>query len=578
MSIKNTRGHRLHAVILAVTGLILPVAVTAPVLASASYSPNAQTRAQWQRAIVQLPGLAPGCYHASYPALTWHAVRCQVAPRWLMRPASAPRTPASAAPQLVGSGKDYSAKVSGTISEATGLFDDVSKGITETGQVDNSGPQRPNTYSLQLNSQFFSSPACAGSSHPSRCQGWQQFLYATDSNSIFMQYWLIGYGTRCPKGWFQAGTDCVVNSPAATYAGGHITAAELASTALSGTAVKGGNDQVALSSGSGQASLVVKSDRTVDLAQHWNTAEFGVFGDGGGAEANFGKNTTLDVQTSVVSTGYAAPACVKEGFTGETNNLKFTSTPRIGPQGSQAIVSAQTNGPATTASCATVGGPVKAALLDPRGGCRNYAPGWKDLSNHWKSYGTTPLAIDAKTFCDTSARPITYAALVADNPRVLVLSAPAGGHYQFTPGEIAAITRYVKAGHNLVGTYLTFESGSVVNTGLARLFGLAPSFSPSRSAVTPHYSVIDPVWPLFRKVPKPYDSAGYHFTQVPAGGTWGTSALDGATYVARTKGGLAAITSYLGAYQATYISSMPELSPGKADLQFLYNALTQDLK
>ena len=97
--------------------------------------------------------------------------------------------------------------------------------------------------------------------------------------------------------------------------------------------------------------------------------------------------------------------------------------------------------------------------------------------------------------------------------------------------------------------------------------------------MTPDYSVKDPVWPLFRKVPNPYDSQGYPFSQVPASGTWGPGALVKAKYVALTKGDVAAITCYTAdAYQAIYVSNMPEYTPGTADLQFLYNALTQPYK
>jgi hypothetical protein len=601
---EDSAGHRLYTkrrfAVLAVAALILVVAAITPALASVSRSgslpphrptsPSAiertgpaptggQTRPGWQREIAKLPALRPGCYHASYPLLQWHAVPCQVAPSWPMNPASLPQVTAPAAPKDVGNGTDYSAKVTGTISEATGLFDGVSRDITETGQVNHKGPQIANTFTLQMNSQFFSTPACSKSSDPGKCEGWQQFIYETDSNTVYMQYWLLNYAAKCPSGWYTYAKDCYRNSPASTYAGGRLTAADLASAALGAEAVPGGNDQVSLSSGSGQATLVAKPDSVLDLARKWDTAEFGVYGDGGGGEAKFGADTTLEAQTTLDSSGTAAPACVKEGFTGETNNLALTGTPKIGAQGSPTIVSAQTNGSATAASCAAIGGPVKAALLDPWGGCGTYAPGWNDLNSDWSSYGTTPLTIDTTTFCDTSSSPVTYSALVADDPRVLVLSDPAGGLHQLTAGEIAAIGEYVKAGHNLVGTYMTFDWGTADNAALADLFGLAPGFSSETSAVTPDYYVKDPVWPMFRKVPSPYDSAGYPYSQVPSSGTWGSSALQGAKYVAETTNDVAAITCYdTDAYQATFISNMPEYTPGPVDLQFLYNVLTQAYK
>ncbi len=72
---------------------------------------------------------------------------------------------------------------------------------------------------------------------------------------------------------------------------------------------------------------------------------------------------------------------------------------------------------------------------------------------------------------------------------------------------------------------------------------------------------------------------GTRYSQVPASGTWGPGALVKAKYVALTKGDVAAITCYItDTYQAIYVSNMPEYTPGTADLQFLYNALTQPYK
>ena len=76
-------------------------------------------------------------------------------------------------------------------------------------------------------------------------------------------------------------------------------------------------------------------------------------GDGGGSAADFGANTTLEAQTALTSTSSSAPSCVKEGFTGETNNLKLAATPALGSESSPTMASEQTNGTSGTASCAT---------------------------------------------------------------------------------------------------------------------------------------------------------------------------------------------------------------------------------
>jgi hypothetical protein len=333
------------------------VVVTALVGAGSAFGasrPKATTEASWERSIRQLHAPGAGCYHASYPTLQWHATRCQVAPKWPLLPGIATSSP------LVGNGNDYAAEVSGTISQATGSFPEVSPTkISETGQVGGRGSQVSNTFTLQLNTEFFSTPVCSGSSN-SKCQGWQQFVYETSSNVVFMQYWLLDWDTTCPSGWYtvkyQPHTFCFTNSPASSLTGSALTAADLATADLEGQATAGGNDQVSLSLGSGQATVAVNSDSMLDLSSQWNTTEFGVFGDGNGSEAKFGKKTTLEAQTSLVATSETAPTCVNQGFTAETNNLHLTTTPVIASQPSPTIVSEQTRKSARAESCVSAAG------------------------------------------------------------------------------------------------------------------------------------------------------------------------------------------------------------------------------
>jgi hypothetical protein len=321
--------------------------------ASAATQGSVKTKAQWQVAIAQVPEPGTGCYHASYPVLRWHAVKCVAAPKFPLAPAlpagSARRGPAT----TVGNGKDYSAKVSGRISKATGSFHNVSKNISEKGIDPGTGSTVPNAFSLQLNTEFISgSPACSGSGNPANCQAWQQFVYAYQSGTgfIFMQYWLINYNAACPSGWIPFSSDCYTNGSSSTVS--PLTAKQLATTKLSGSAVSGGNDKVTLSVGSGQATAVSNSDNKIHLAKFWNTTEWGVYGDGGGSAAIFGSNTTLEAQTALTATSSSAPSCVKEGFTAETNNLKLAKTPALGSEPSPTMASKQTNGTSGTASCA----------------------------------------------------------------------------------------------------------------------------------------------------------------------------------------------------------------------------------
>jgi hypothetical protein len=326
---------------LASAGAISLMLVGASTSAGAS---TVMTKPQWQAAIAQVPSPGSGCYNAAYPKLQWHAVKCVTARNWHF------------APSTVGNGVDYSAQVSGTISQATGIFRSVSSYVSEQGQVNATGSKIANAFSLQLNTEFFSgSPACSGSSDPADCVAWQQFVYAYDGcgtgvNCIFMQYWLIDYNATCPTGWFTYSTDCYTNSNAAGVS--TVTAKDLASINFYGKAVNGGKDSVSLSIGSGAATRVTGLDSVVDLAPNWNTTEWGVFGDAGGGEAYFGDDNTLSARTTLEGTSSAAPTCVEEGFTGETNNLTLASTPALSSKPLPMMASKQTDGSPGTASCA----------------------------------------------------------------------------------------------------------------------------------------------------------------------------------------------------------------------------------
>jgi hypothetical protein len=327
-------------------GVLAAVAIAAASMtaasASASTQPVVRTKAQWQAAISHVKQPSAGCYNASYPALTWHAVRCVAAPKIPFAPT-----------KIIGDGNDYSAVVTGKISKAVGTFTHVSSGITEKGQVGGTGAKVANVFSLQLNTEFISgSPACAGASNPSDCQAWQQFIYAYQgTGQVFMQYWLIDYGPNsCPAGWTTYSTDCYTNSNGVNVK--KLTASQLATTQLAATAKSGSTDGVSLTVGTGKATLVTGPDSMIDLAKFWNTTEWGLFGDGGGSEAYFGANTSLEAQTALTATSKTAPKCAKEGFTGETNNLVLAKTPALGSEPSPTMGSTQTNGTPGTASCA----------------------------------------------------------------------------------------------------------------------------------------------------------------------------------------------------------------------------------
>jgi len=223
----------------------------------------------------------------------------------------------------VGNGTDFTAQVSsGLIDNAWGDLEDV------TGVTSISGGS---VFSLQLNSNFFTSPTCNGAANPAACQGWQQFILANNSQTgtamVFMQYWLLNYATTCPGGWNPFGSDCFVNSGAVSLPGPiQANSAALLGLRLSGTTIPGGMDMVSLASNR-QAYSVQNADSVLSLSQGWTTAEFNVFGDGGASQAVFNPGSTLLVSTAVRNGNIraAAPTCIVTGTTGETNNLTLVS-------------------------------------------------------------------------------------------------------------------------------------------------------------------------------------------------------------------------------------------------------------
>ena len=287
-----------------------------------------------------------GCFAASYPEVQWHATQCKAAPHLRYAPTT------RSSPETVGNGTDYSAVVSGSISSATGSFPSVSAGSTEY-QVVN-GNQVANDFSLQLNTAPFTSPMCSGPGIGSGCKGWQQFVYATSVNEIFIQDWLLGYDTTCPADWTQYQSDCYRNTAASPWNGpAALTVADLASVQLTGIANAGDNDTVIMTATSGFATAESSSD-TLGLANNWNTAEFDVFGNANSSEAVFSPGTSISTSTAINDGSATAPTCAMEGFTGETNNLNMAPTAAIGTQAFPTTVSDQTYSAQPTPSCADV--------------------------------------------------------------------------------------------------------------------------------------------------------------------------------------------------------------------------------
>ena len=331
----------------------------APAGAAASSQPTVQSlspeevqkRAEWQRSMSQTAAPKKGCFNSSYPSLEWHEVPCGQPSKFPNPPAKGPL------PNVVGNGNDITAVVSGPkISSTIGSFDSVTPAtVTESGPW-GGNQNAANAFTLQINSQFFSTPACNG---VAGCLGWQQFIYSQNQCSgpcVFMEYWLINYGASCPTGsWIQAGNSCWFNSASTTAPA--VTAAQLQGTTITGTAGST-TDTVVLVSPGGNATATA-ADSVVSLALQWSIAEFNIFGDCCSTQANFSPvTTTVVARTRVINGATAAPACAKGGFTAETNNLSFgPSPPALTAPGPAVIFTESIAGgsPSNCAAATTIG-------------------------------------------------------------------------------------------------------------------------------------------------------------------------------------------------------------------------------
>lgn len=359
--------------------------------ASTRGQPTKIERESWRKTVLRVPLPKKGCFAATYPETQWHEVTCKTPPRKLYPP----KRPGMIRTETVGgAGPDFSAVVTGHITEAEGSFDSMS-GVTSEctvacpGQVCPANPSctasTGNQYSLQLNSRPFTTSTCSASPIPASCRGWEQFVYSSTGFGGFIQYWLENYGpagTACPSpqgascspgfsesdGWcpFQfsptGNVYCVVNAansaPAPAQA---ITLLDQLKLTGAAAGVNGNTDD----------SITVTEGNTVftanggnyfpDLGSQWQEVEFNVFGDGNGDQAVFNSGAKVAVRTGVASGTSTGPACDLQSFTGESTNLTLVNTPPPSVSGTlPALLFSQNNPPpsgaaATCADATSVG-------------------------------------------------------------------------------------------------------------------------------------------------------------------------------------------------------------------------------
>ncbi|MDQ5846734.1 MAG: hypothetical protein M3539_15715 [Acidobacteriota bacterium] len=311
----------------------------------------------WRVSMAQVPLPKQGCFQSSYPSREWQEVTCTTGPDYPMPPRRGPR------PLVVGNGDDIAAQApSGFISTAIGSFDTLTNVTSESGPIGNTGPSIANAYTLQLNTNFFASTACAGSPNAG-CQGWEQFVFENNGTTgrAFIQYWLIKYNATCPAGasWnqfsFTGSTDiyCWKNNTGGVVAVPNQPITNLGQLSLSG-AVTATSDTVTLADG---ATLYARNgDNAVNLAAGWNIAEFNIFGDGGnsagGGMASFNSGADIVARTRIISGSSAPPPCVAQGFTAETNNLSFGPTAPGASAPGPAVIFRESTAGGATSNCA----------------------------------------------------------------------------------------------------------------------------------------------------------------------------------------------------------------------------------
>jgi hypothetical protein len=302
---------------------ILSLSLLSASLGACMLGGNDQSQSDWRDAIAASPSADAGCFHAAYPSMEWDQISCSTAPGYNVS-APAP-TSIAGVPFTVGNGADYALQSSTPITHAVGTFPHVSGLVSE-----NDGGS--NAYTLQLNSNFMSgTAACAsGVGGGSDCLSWAQFVYFAEEGEgfVFMQNWLIGYGSACPttevagQPWNSFdGQDCFINSAAVSATAIPLSAdSDLSEMKIEAAANATGNDTMVFAAGS-DAFSTNEPDNITNLASAWNAAEFNILGDGGGTEAIFNKSTAIEVRVGVRNGSTTAPTCAANaGTTGETNN------------------------------------------------------------------------------------------------------------------------------------------------------------------------------------------------------------------------------------------------------------------
>lgn len=264
---------------------------------------------------------SPGCSKATVPVEKWVSIPCSAVPvQGWYTPRRTDKGAAAGAREVAAFVQPKGGRP-GTIRRVEGAFSDAKVAGEVNATRDGKITPGAGVFSLQLNTNTFATPMCKGSANPD-CRGWEQFILSNDPGSaagqLFIQYWLLHFGSPCPGMWTPSGSDCVFTTQAVEVK--LLTLKQLNNVILSAKVEDNGTDTVVLNQ-PGSELFAFNSDSRLELAPNWTTAQFNVFGDKAGRQAMFSPGSWLmgDVRVDAESDGDVVPIVVS--LSGETNSL-----------------------------------------------------------------------------------------------------------------------------------------------------------------------------------------------------------------------------------------------------------------
>lgn len=279
------------------------------------------------------PPSKPGCYTLTYPSQTWSEIQCLKASDMPPRGRTSIDVMASRR-VFAGNGTDWFGDVTATGSKIqkveAGFY--AVDGVTWEYDPHDS---RYNSYTLQINSNSFHSPA---SGSYSNCSAWQQYVYSSNWwQAAWIEYWLFNYppagNNGCPSPMTQwDSTTChgfgsLVSAPLVPI--GDLSALTFYASAKD-PEFDNALDEVWLYY-NGTYYADVESATVLSLYQGWTAEEFNVVGDMNGSEAEFNSGVTLAPLALITPTPFPTGtwlSCSSTApgiATGETNNLTLGS-------------------------------------------------------------------------------------------------------------------------------------------------------------------------------------------------------------------------------------------------------------